>query len=115
MLLGKSYDSPCGNVVSVWGAKIDNTGGMRTKRSILVAGAIIHIFLYLSRIPENPPMRRSQITRKPFAHAPLFYSAVREGAKKLFRVECPKLRVTMAELSSANRAIWRPPIQFARP
>jgi hypothetical protein len=30
--------------------------------------------------------------------APLFYSAVREGAKKLFRVDYPKLRVTMAEL-----------------
>jgi hypothetical protein len=30
--------------------------------------------------------------------APLLYSAVREGAKKLFRVDYPKLRVTMAEL-----------------
>jgi hypothetical protein len=30
--------------------------------------------------------------------AALFYSSVREGAKKLFRVDYPKLRVTMAEL-----------------
>jgi hypothetical protein len=29
---------------------------------------------------------------------PLFYSAVREGAKKLFRVDYPRLRVSMAEL-----------------